>query len=254
MKDEGGVVACLFILHPSAFILLQQDVRRLEVAVDNAVHVGVIDGAGQRFHQAGRVPGRQRCTGQAFRQRFARDIFQREVWLAVGVADFMNLDDVWMLQPGRGFGFGAEAGPLLIRRRRSVPDHLQGHQAVEAQLAGPVDHPHAAAAQQVEHLVAGHLGQVLRGRPSPRQGRLDLPARDHLRRKARAVFGGRRAVAVVVADPVLVFHQAQHHVRPVEVREALQVVLDASRPGHAGARLRGRPAPHLPGPFQLDED
>src|SRR5262249_30265396 len=52
-KEEGRVRWIFFILHPSDFCLLEEDVRRLQIAVNDAVLVGVVDGAGQGFQQGG---------------------------------------------------------------------------------------------------------------------------------------------------------------------------------------------------------
>ena len=37
-------------------------------------------------------------------------------------------------------------------------DHLEGHQAIQANLAGLVDHAHPSLAERFEELVAGNLG------------------------------------------------------------------------------------------------
>ena len=50
----------------------QQDVGRLQVAVDDALLVGVVDGAGQRLEPGGGLPRRQRPAGQALGQAAAR--------------------------------------------------------------------------------------------------------------------------------------------------------------------------------------
>ena len=62
-----------------------------------------------------------------------------------------------MLQLGDRFGLGAEAGlqggiGMLARQQ-----DFQGHDAIERQMPGTVDDPHAAAAQFAENLIAGDL-------------------------------------------------------------------------------------------------
>ena len=73
--------------------------------------------------------------------------------LAVDVADFVDGDDVRVLQPGRGLGLGAEALQVVVRRQRAGEDHFQGDDAVERSLPGLVDDAHAAAADLGQQLV-----------------------------------------------------------------------------------------------------
>src|SRR5581483_12078820 len=57
-KEEGGIrgVSCLlFILPPSSLILLEQDVARLEIAVDDAAGMGKADPRGESGNQVGSV-------------------------------------------------------------------------------------------------------------------------------------------------------------------------------------------------------
>src|SRR5262249_2739368 len=61
-----------------------------------------------------------------------------------------------------GFGFRREAGAVLLARL--AEDHLQGDGALEALLPRLVNDTHAAAAQLVEDLVAGHRRQGRVGR------------------------------------------------------------------------------------------
>ena len=115
------------------------------------------DGPGQRLDQPGRRLGRPAaCRRAAAAEAAARDELQREVGLAVVLADLVDLDDV------RGAASRATAS-ASVRNRASWPsagvragqDHLQGDQAVQAELPGLVDDAHAAPAELAEDLVAG---------------------------------------------------------------------------------------------------
>jgi hypothetical protein len=68
----------------------------------------------------------------------------------------MDLHNVGMLQPGDGLRLGAKTRQLLGVEVFPGQDHLQGHGAVEVVLPGPVHHPHAPAADDLQELVARH--------------------------------------------------------------------------------------------------
>jgi hypothetical protein len=87
------------------------------------------------------------------RQRTAVDQFHAEEGLAVLFADLVNGHDVGVIEVGCLFRLGAK--PLPVRRRSEVAsqDHLQGHDAVEADLPSLVDNAHAAAGDLFEQLV-----------------------------------------------------------------------------------------------------
>ena len=74
-------------------------------------------------------------------------------------------------EPGDRLGFDPEPGEVVWPR--PIPaDHLERHQAVQAALAGAVDHAHAPFANHVQDLVGGNRGRrvgwfvvrILRGR------------------------------------------------------------------------------------------
>ena len=139
--------------------LAQQHVGRLQVAMHDAVLVGMVHGAGQRFHQLG-----GRGVPAAGCRPGARPGCRRRRTPARSRAGPLP-------RPPRRSArcWGAAAAPPPRPRAESGPgrrapawpgqDHLQGHQAIQAHLAGLVDDAHAAAAQLAQDLVAGHRGQ-----------------------------------------------------------------------------------------------
>ena len=140
----------------------EQDVRGLQVAVDDVLLVGEVHRPGQRFHQFGRRARRLRMPIDERVERAAVHEFEREVRQPVVLADLVDLDDVRVLQPGDGPGFLIEAGELL---RAGVPageNHLEGDEPIQPRLPGLVDDAHAAAAQLREDLVAGNLREFTR--------------------------------------------------------------------------------------------
>ena len=74
---------------------------------------------------------------------------------SAGLADFVDLEDIGVLQPGGGFGFGQKAGHLIGGGEAAGPDHLEGDGALEGQVQGLVNDAHAATAQQALDQVAG---------------------------------------------------------------------------------------------------
>jgi hypothetical protein len=69
----------------------------------------------------------------------------------------VDLHDVGVLESGNGLSLRAEAGQVGAAGVVAGQDHLQRHQAAQADLTGLVDDAHAAAAQLAQDLVAGNL-------------------------------------------------------------------------------------------------
>ena len=110
------------------------------------------------FDQPGRPPRRPGRAVEPAVQAAAVDVLQLEERQAVGLADVVDLDDVGVLQAGDGLGLGQEAGDGLGAGMGPGQDHLERAGTVQADLPGPVDDAHAAAAQLAQDLVAGDGG------------------------------------------------------------------------------------------------
>ena len=132
--------------------------------MNDAAVMSELDGTGQRLDQFGGAVGRPGGAVELLCQAAARAVLQGQVRSAVVFADGMDLHDVGMLEVRRCLGLPAEAlsklGPL------HVLDKLQSDLAVEAWLAGPVHHPHAATADFLQNFIARHGG-----RPATRAAR-----------------------------------------------------------------------------------
>src|SRR5581483_3581719 len=72
---------------------------------------------------------------------------------AVVFTNFVDLDNVGMLQTGDSFSLAAKTLDDLAAGMAAGENHLERHQAIEAELPRLVDHAHAAAAQFLENLV-----------------------------------------------------------------------------------------------------
>ena len=99
MKDGGRVriLPAFFILHPSAFILLQEDVGRLEIAVNHTVDMSGMDGPRQGFDELCRRTRRLGPALDVLGQAAAGHELENKVRPARGLADIVNLDNVGML-------------------------------------------------------------------------------------------------------------------------------------------------------------
>ena len=65
------------------------------------------------------------------------DEFHREEMLPVRLADFVNGDDVFVLEPFAQFGFAVKLGDRLGVFRPALPQHLQPHHFSRPQVAAP---------------------------------------------------------------------------------------------------------------------
>ena len=131
----------------------QQDVARLQVAMDDSMPVRLGDAARPASRPARPPAGPARACRRASVQAAALDVLQLEERQAVGLADVVDLDDVGVLQPGDRLGLGQEAdrcfGPAW-----APPGSSSGAGAIQQDLTGLVHHAHAATAQLAQDLVA----------------------------------------------------------------------------------------------------
>ena len=147
-------------LHDQLAVLAgQQEVGRLDVAVDDALPVGVVeglrrldeDGAGLRDFEpalAEDVVGEVRPVDELHRQ-------------VVGIVDLVPLvqgDDVGVVEPGGVAGLAAEAFEGAGVVEEAGGKHLESNDAAEADVHGLVDGAHAASGDVRQHLVFSHAG------------------------------------------------------------------------------------------------
>jgi hypothetical protein len=97
---------------------------------------------------AGRAAGQIAASGE-----LQGEVQPGQVGLGVVFTDLINLNDVGVPQPRHRLGFPAEARPLVAVGEGSADEHFQGDDALQLQVAGPVDDPHAAAADFLEDFI-----------------------------------------------------------------------------------------------------
>ena len=105
----------------------------------------------------------------------------------------MDGDDVRVLQRGRGHGLGAEPLHRLRRRMRPEQEHLERDDAVQALLAGLVDHAHAAVRNLLQQLVVAEIAEL---RGARRCSESDWTILRDLRSGSRRLNGFAKAQAV----------------------------------------------------------
>jgi hypothetical protein len=146
----------------------EEHVGRLQIPVQDTLLMGVMHGAGQRFHHGRGPVGRPGAGGEVLLQRSRFDVLQGEIGNGIAArragpggrpfAGAVDGHDVGVAQAGDRLGFAAKAGQLLGPGEGASQDHLDGHQPVEVLLPRLVHDAHAAALdffQQFQRPVAG---------------------------------------------------------------------------------------------------
>ena len=145
----------------AAALGVDQDVGRLQVAVEDAPHVGVVHRL-CRFGKQRRRSLRVILVGlQPLGQAAAQDELHGEVSLSFVLAGLVDRYDARMVQQCDRLGLVLEPAELNIVGQDPGPDHLEGDRPVEAYLEGLVDDPHAAAAQLSLDLVIAEVSNTI---------------------------------------------------------------------------------------------
>ena len=144
---------------------VEQDIRGLDVAVDQAPCVGVMEGLGDGRHQLRRFPQRQPPLAYPRGQVAAFDVLRHDVAESVvGPADVVDRDDVRMVEPRERPRLGQVRVHVLRPGDLLGVGHLDGDRSVERVVAGEVDPPETALAEPPDHAVAADRRRVaLRG-------------------------------------------------------------------------------------------
>ena len=125
----------------------EHDVARLEVAMNHALAVRGVQGAGDLDSDAQRFGHRQRSVAEALFQAFALQMFHHQELLRVLTTDVVERADVRVVQAGNGPRFTFEA----IGETDGAD--LNGYGAVKAGVARLIDVSHAAGPQWGDDLI-----------------------------------------------------------------------------------------------------
>jgi hypothetical protein len=159
-----------------ATVDVEQDVRRLDVTVHDALAVGGRERAEQRWCEHTELGGRQRPVGaDLVRQGAAPEVRHDQHDLVVLVDDLEEAHDVGVLQAEQGLGLAADA----LAGLGHLVDAAVQHQALDRDRLAvgtdrEVDDAHSASTeallQYVSHRAAGYRRDPRRGRGSGRGG------------------------------------------------------------------------------------
>ena len=133
-----------------------QDVRRLDVAVDDPLCVRRIQRVGDLDSQVQHLLHRHRCARDQVFERGSVQVFHDDERTTLGFIDLVNRADVGMVQRRGGKRLAPE--PLQRRSvlRQIVGQELQGHMPRQLLVFGVIDHTHAAAAQLGDNSIVGN--------------------------------------------------------------------------------------------------
>ena len=129
-------------------------IGRLDVAVHDPPLVGAGEAGGDLGGDVHGLGDRQGAAVQPVAQRLPLVEGHGDEQRAVlGLADLVDGADVGVVDLRGGPRLAQEPPLLLLGGAALAGEELQGHQAVELQVAGLVDHAHAAAAEALQDLV-----------------------------------------------------------------------------------------------------
>ena len=143
---------------PGTAEVVDQDVGRLDVPVQDPLAVGVVDGVGQVAEDPG---GGRRVEAMMVAipvQRPPADEMEGHPAAAVVEARVVDGHDVGMVQPRRGPGLAEEALHHALARI-GLLEHLEGHVPVEPGVVGQVDVPEAPVSQPLAELKSTERAQ-----------------------------------------------------------------------------------------------
>ncbi len=132
----------------------QDNIRRLHVAVHHPPLMGAGEAGGDLGGHLDRLGHRQGAAVQPAAQRLPLVEGHGDEQRAVlGLADLVDGADVGMVDLRSGPCLAQEPPLLLLGGAALAGEELQRHQAAELQVAGLVDHAHAAAAEALQDLI-----------------------------------------------------------------------------------------------------
>ena len=136
-------------------VAAQQDVGRLDVAVDDAGGMGVVERIRDRTHDLHRAARLDRAARQDVGERLTVHVFHDEKHGFVVLVDVEDRDEVLVAQRGAELGLALEAARVDVVALARV-HALHGDIAVEPLVVGQVDGRHAARAESLDYSVSAY--------------------------------------------------------------------------------------------------
>jgi hypothetical protein len=141
--------------------LIDQDVGRLDVAVHQTAHMGVVERLGHGRDQLGDVAKRHARVPQTLGEVAALDVLRHhEAEAVVRAAHVVDGDDVRVFEPRQRAGLGQVLLDVMRSRDPLPVRHLDRHRAVQLVVVRQVDTAEPALAQAPDHAVAADRGRV----------------------------------------------------------------------------------------------
>ena len=132
-----------------------EDVRGLDVAVDDSLAVGGLEGVGNFDPQGEQAIEFHRLSLNQMFQSLAAQALHHDEEMSIVLANLVHGADVGMVQRRRGASFAAEAFERLGIFGRRVGEKLESDETAELRVLSFVDDTHPAAAEQFEDAVVG---------------------------------------------------------------------------------------------------
>ena len=145
--------------------VLQQQIRRLDVAVDQPLGMRRRQPRGCLMADADNLRHLQRAGAvEALLHRLPGDVLHDEVRKSIELVDAVNGDDVVVADGGGRLSLAGEAPPGSGAAGHRGGQHLDRHQPVQRRLEGFQHHSHAALPDHVLHLVRAQRAEKARAR------------------------------------------------------------------------------------------
>ncbi len=125
-------------------VLVEQDVGRFEIAVDDAFGVGGVEAGGEARDDAGGLGHGQRPLHDPIGERAAGHVAHHKEGLSVFLAVVVHRDDGGVLERGDGLGLALEAGAERAVVQELARQHFDRYVALEARIVPAQDRRHAA--------------------------------------------------------------------------------------------------------------
>ena len=135
----------------------QEQVRRLDVAVDDAVGVGRGQAASDLARVVERFASPQRTVPHHPGERRAHEQLRHQVRAPVLASDVEDREHVWVRERGSGAGLPLEALQTVRVRGERFRQDLERHLAVQLGVTGAVDLAHPARAERRDNFVTPEL-------------------------------------------------------------------------------------------------
>jgi hypothetical protein len=131
---------------------VEKDVVGLDVAMEDAFVVGILEGFADARDDGEGLVGVDGAGAHGLAEVHAIDIFHQQIKKRAGLAEVVNGDDVWMIEFGEGAAFAGEAFGKVSLFSERLGENFEGDQAIEFWLAGFVNETHPALADEFNDL------------------------------------------------------------------------------------------------------